>query len=466
MYEKDGWRIFTPRHAPRSDDIPGHLTFALKYEGVDLAVLKKLFIKIGPDEIKAWVMEAGTSAYARRIWFFYEWLLNETLGLRPASSKLPYVPAVDPDMQWTAEKEKFSPMQKVKNNLPGTPSFCPMIFLTEKLRAFSDRGLADRAKSVIAEIPPDRMARAAAFLLLKDSKSSFVIEGEDPPQNRIQRWGRAVASAGEYTIELHELLRLQKIVIGDARFVKLGLRQSGGFVGMHDRDSGAPLPDHISARHEDLPRLIEGLTAFDEKTRDDPGLDPILTAAALAFGFVYIHPFEDGNGRIHRYIIHHVLSERGFTPPGIVFPISAAMLDRIKDYRKTLETYSRGLLPLIQWESTREGNVHVLNETADFYRYFDATPQAEFLYECVAQTIEIDVPAEAKFLHGYDTFKNGIADIIDMPERISDMLFRFLQQNNGELSKRARKKEFAMLTDEEVAEIETAYRDIFSEALS
>lgn len=36
--------------------------------------------------------------------------------------------------------------------------------------------------------------------------------------------------------------------------------------------------------------------------------DPVL-AAGIAFGFVFIHPFEGGNGRIHRYLIHHVLAK-------------------------------------------------------------------------------------------------------------------------------------------------------------
>ena len=39
--EESGWRILTPRHAP-SATLEGHLTFALKYEGLDLAVLKRL----------------------------------------------------------------------------------------------------------------------------------------------------------------------------------------------------------------------------------------------------------------------------------------------------------------------------------------------------------------------------------------------------------------------------------------
>jgi Fic family protein len=58
--------------------------------------------------------------------------------------------------------------------------------------------------------------------------------------------------------------------------------------------------------------------------------DPVVAAAMLAFGFVYVHPFEDGNGRIHRYLI---LAKRGFNPPGMVFPVSATILDRIDDYK-------------------------------------------------------------------------------------------------------------------------------------
>ena len=97
----------------------------------------------------------------------------------------------------------------------------------------------------------------------------------------------------------------------------------------------------------------------------------------MAFGFIYIHPFEDGNGRLHRYLIHHVLAERGFNPPGLVFPVSSVILRLIDDYRRVLEGTSRPLLPLIEWESTSRGNIRVLNDTGDFYRFFDATSCAE-----------------------------------------------------------------------------------------
>jgi hypothetical protein len=219
------------------------------------------------------------------------------------------------------------------------------------------------------------------------------------------------------------------------------------------------LPDHISARPEDLASLVDGMIAFD----DDPArkLDPVIAAAALAFGFVYIHPFADGNGRIHRYLIHHALAQRGFNPPGVVFPVSAVILERIEDYRRTLESYSRRLLPLVEWEPTPEFNVRVLNDTADFYRFFDATPHAEFLYECVRTTIEEALPAETSFLRRYDAFRQKVEAIVDMPERMIDLLFHFLHQNGGHLSQRARERELRELTDQEAARIETIFRDTF-----
>jgi hypothetical protein len=337
-----------------------------------------------------------------------------------------------------------------------------LVFRTPSLEDFAAMNLLSRAQQAVADVPKDVLSRTAAFLLLKDSRSSYAIEGERPPQDRIQRWGRAIGEAGRRPIDLGELLRLQAIVIGDARFVTLGLRNDGGFVGEHERETRMPIPDHISARPEDLRALLDGMTAFDSGAVS--GLDAVIAAAVLAFGFVYAHPFEDGNGRIHRYLIHHVLAERGFNPAGVVFPVSAAILERIDEYRGVLEDYSRRLLPLIEWEPTADGNVRVLNDTGDYYRFFDATPHAEFLYGCVKQTIEVDLPREIEFLARYDRFRARIEALVDMPERTIDLLFRFLQQNNGTLSQRAREQEFANLTEGEAAATEQAYREIFQPA--
>ncbi len=456
LLEEAGWRIYSPRHSPKAS-LEGHLTFALKYEGLDLAVLSRLFDATGPTDVAALVKAKPTGAYARRIWFLYEWLTGRQLDL-PNADRGAYAPVVDPNRQYAAPAET-SPRHRVKNNLPGTPAFCPLVFRTEALERFVAMDLHARAQDAVAAVPRDLLARTAAFLLLKDSKSSFAIEGEHPPQDRIQRWGRAIGQAGQQPIDTDELARLQRIVIGDARFVHLGLRTEGGFVGERDRDSRMPIPDHISARPEDLAGLMDGMAAFDRQTAQQ--LDPVIAAAILAFGFVYAHPFEDGNGRVHRYLIHHVLARRGFHPAGVVFPVSAAILERIEDYREVLEDYSQRLLPVVDWAPTDDGNVRVLNGTGDFYRFFDATGHAEFLYRCVQKTIEHDLPQEAEFLKRYDRFRSDLNLVVDMPDRLSSLLFRFLHQNGGQMSRRAREKEFAALTDGEAERIEAIYQDAF-----
>lgn len=204
-----------------------------------------------------------------------------------------------------------------------------------------------------------------------------------------------------------------------------------------------------------------GLVEANDRMRDD-GVDPVLKAAATAFGFVYVHPFQDGNGRVHRCLIHHVLAERKFTPPGMVFPVSSVMLDRIDDYRAALQAHSRPLMPFIEWRPTPERNVEVLNETADLYRYFDCTAEAEFLYACVRRTVEQDLPREIDYLSRHDEARRRIMDAVEMPDRVADDLVLFIRQNDGSLSKKRREGEFKNLRDEEVAMIEDIVNDAFA----
>ena len=54
--EDGGWRIYSPRYAPDAS-LEGHLTFALKHEGLHLSVLKRLFAASGPAPIENIVKE-------------------------------------------------------------------------------------------------------------------------------------------------------------------------------------------------------------------------------------------------------------------------------------------------------------------------------------------------------------------------------------------------------------------------
>ncbi len=303
------------------------------------------------------------------------------------------------------------------------------------------------------------VARAASFLLLADSRASFQIEGDRPPRSRLERWGRAVLQAGKTRLTLDEIIRLHDVLIEDRRFVPPGLRSDGVFLG--ERDAvGDPLPEFIGARAQDLADLMAGLLAANDRMRDD-GLDPVLQAAATAFGFVYLHPFGDGNGRLHRCLIHHVLAERRFTPAGIVFPVSSVMLDRIDDYRTTLQGHSAALMPFIEWRPTPDRNVEVLNDTADLYRYFDCTQAAEFLFACVQRTVDEDLPREIDYLRRHDLARQRTMEAVEMPDRLAENLLLFIRQNNGVLSRNRREGEFRQLTDEEVARIERIVADAF-----
>ena len=240
----------------------------------------------------------------------------------------------------------------------------------------------------------------------------------------------------------------------------MGFRKKGGFVGEHDRTTGEPIPEHISARWQDIATLMSGLVATNKLLIENE-FDAVLAASMIAFGFVFIHPFEDGNGRIHRYLIHHTLAKKNFSQQGIIFPVSASILDHIDDYRIILEKFSHPLLDYIEWRETEDHNIEVLNDTIDYYRYFDITPQAEFLYDCVIDTIENIIPSEVSYLGHYDEFKRFVDDEFEMPDKMVALLVRFLEQNNGELSKRAREKEFEALSETEVNQIEMRYNEIF-----
>jgi hypothetical protein len=334
-----------------------------------------------------------------------------------------------------------------------------MIRRTPALTEFVRLDLAAEAVKTVGRTGAHVVARAASFLLLADSRASFEIEGERPPRNRLERWGRAVLQAGRNPLTLDEILRLQLVLIEDARFVRPGLRPDGVFLGERDH-FGDPLPEFIGARPDNLAGLMAGLIEANDRMRAD-GIDAVLKAAASAFGFVYIHPFQDGNGRMHRCLIHHVLAERKFTPPGMVFPVSSVMLDRIDDYRAALQAHSAPLMPFIEWRPTAERNVEVLNETADLYLYFDCTAEAEFLYACVRRTVNEDLPREIDYLRRHDEALRRIMEMVEMPNRMAENMVLYIRQNNGRLSKRRREGEFKQLTGEEVAVIESIVQEEF-----
>lgn len=450
------WHIYDKRYEP-GDTVADHLTFALRHEDLDLLVLKRIFQALPEATLTDFVRTTPMGIPNRRAWFLYEFLMGRALDI-PDAPNVTAVEVLDSKRYYTLPGA-LSRRHRVRNNLLGTPAFCPVIRRTPLLETLIAEHLAIRARETVGRVSQQLIARAASFLLLADSKASFQIEGERPPRNRLERWGRAVLQAGRYPLMVDELNRLHGLLIEDTRFFRPGLRTEGVFLGERTVD-GDPLPEFIGARPQDLEDLVPGLLAANEHMGAGH-LDPVLQAAATAFGFVYIHPFEDGNGRLQRYLIHHVLAEQKFSPPSVVFPVSSVMLDRIDEFRRTLQAHSGALMPYIEWTPTERRNVDVLNDTADLYRYFDATGAAEFLYSCVQRTVTYDFPREIDYLHRHDEAIRAIMEIVEMPDQVAEDLLMFIRQNEGALPNRRRQREFQALTDQEVQAIENAVCEAF-----
>jgi hypothetical protein len=438
-----------------------HLEFALKREGVHLQLLRALLPRLTADELAAHVRSKPTGAYARRLWFLYEEFSGQRLNL-PDAAQGNYVDLLDPRDYYTGPVRR-SPRHRVNVNLPGTLSFSPMVRRTKRLKAAEASQLEQRCRKVIESIPPELYTRALQFLYTKETKSSYAIERETPDQQRAQKFADALhgASQRDYLRE-ETLVALQQAIV-DPRFANSGWRDSIAEQNYVSRSVGQTEEEmhFVAPRPGDLPELMPAY--LDASRRILNHLHPVIAAALIAYPFVFLHPFSDGNGRLHRFLIHYVLSFRRFAPDGVVFPISATMLHRLRDYDASLESFSKPLLELVEYKLDGHGRMTVLNDTRDFYRYVDCTLIAETLFSFVEETIEKELPAEIQFLQQYDAARRLMRDVVDLPNRHADLFVRLCLQGNGYISKAKRQlPEYAALSDEEVAGLEAAVVEAFA----
>jgi hypothetical protein len=456
--ETADWYIFDNKYAVEGT-VQAHLTFSLKHENLDLLVLKQIFRALPKQEITTFIETKPAASAVRRIWFLYEFLIKEKLAV-PDAGKLANIDLIN-SKQYFAASGKISKRHRIRNNLLGTADFCPIVRRTKLLEDYASKDLSKRVQTILDRVSSSLVARAASFILLADTQASFAIEGERLQINSKQRWLKAVQDVGQTPLSVDELNRLQDLLLGDTRFSASGLRKDHVFIGKRT-SSNEPLPEFIGARPEDLSQLLQGLIKANA-IMSESGIDAIVQAAATAFGFVFIHPYEDGNGRLHRWLIHQVLAEREFSPKGLVFPVSTVMLKQIESYKSVLKNHSQPLMPFIEWQATNRGNVVVTNNTADLYRYFDATEAAEFLYGCVEETIKVDVPRELDYLKRHDRALNDITIAVEIPNRAAESFIMFMQQNNWKLPKGRRVDEFKELTDSEVAKLESLVQAAFND---
>lgn len=437
------------------------IKFALRYEPLDLGFYKALFKKIEKDWVTEKIRQAPTGIYARRLWYLYELLTAEKLDLEDVPPTK-YVDLVDPKHQLTGSVKKIL-RQKLNDNLYGTNYFCPLIRRTEKIQQSLNTDLQAKTSAVIEQTDPYILARAVQYLYTKETKSSYAIEGERLSRKRGERFVEALRHADSFDLtEKEDFIKLQNILV-DSRYAEADWREVQNFIGQTMSDFREQI-HFVCPKPTDVAELMQEWMDFAAKVTKNKKADPVAFAAAASFGFVFIHPFEDGNGRIHRFLIHQILDKSGFTPKGILLPISAVMLRQRRQYDEVLESFSKKIMPFIDYQTDEKGYVRVKDETSDLYRFWDATQFVEYLFDAIAETIETDLREEIGFLEIFDDALEAANNIVEMPDRQASLLVRLIMQNKGKLSKNKRTK-FDKLTTKEIKQIEKSVSAIIKNNL-
>ena len=441
-------------HSYRPNDGDGnHLEFALKYDGVNFGILSAIFETIDKNELLTYINSKPTGKYARRIWFLYEFLTGRKLPLKNLT-KGNYTELLEPDRYYTVVPGERVQRQRIIYNLLGDNWFCPVVRRTEKLQKMESVDLSKRCKDVLTSYPPELLRRALSFLYTKETKSSFEIEHIKPSASRIERFiGLLEIAEHKDFCEKESLIDIQNRIV-DPRFKDTNYRTNQNYVGQ-TVSYQKEIVHYICPSPDDLPKLMDGLL-FSHRKMKSGNIPAVIHAAVIAYGFVFMHPFIDGNGRIHRFLIHNILSCRDMIPKGIMFPVSAVMLKDPAAYDNSLEIFSRPLMKLIEYTLDSLGEMTVHNNTSYLYRFIDMTNQAEALYNFVSLTIENELVEELNFLANYDKTKKAIQEIIDMPDRLIYLFIQLCLQNNGSLSTQKRATHFDFLTDKELSLMEKA----------
>ena len=182
--------------------------------------------------------------------------------------------------------------------------------LTASARAIAEAELGERGGVNASMVVGNVAAMTAALALSEDVSAQRILDLHKALLARADP-----ASAGRW--------RDEQVWIGGSR------------LGPHSASFVPPV-------HERVPGLIDDLVEFI--ARDDV---PVLAHAALAHAqFETIHPFEDGNGRTGRALVHAMLRSKGLTRT-VTVPISAGLLVDIPGYFAALTAYRSGNPELI-----------------------------------------------------------------------------------------------------------------------
>jgi len=453
-------QTYGPKYAPKTDTAIGHIEFMLKYDDLNLDLLSAVFRKLEEQELLNYIYESPSGRYSRRIGYLYEWLTNRKLNITHEVSGN-YTNLLDTERYLTGKIIKNA-RWRINDNLLGVPEFCPIIRKTQALKELLTKDIRNEIEGLKNDYSPEIFQRASQYLYRKETRSSYEIESEKPSLDRVDRFITILYQAGKRPfseVMAEQNLTILQNAIVDPRYAQPGFRDFQNYIGQTNY-RGEEIYHYVCPPPTMVGSLMTGLTATEEKTLGTP---EVVRAAIIAFGFVFIHPFLDGNGRIHRFLIHDMLTRDGLAEQGLIIPVSAHMLQNMAEYDTALEDYSKPLMQRVRFSISGSGDLSIDNpdNISPYFRYPDLTIQSEYLAKTIFSTIQEDLLEELFFLERYDELKKKLQQLIDMPDkRLSDVIM-YLHQNKGVFPNR-RKKQFEEITDAEFEAIESIYLEIFS----
>lgn len=439
--------------------IAEHLKFALKYEVLHLEFLARVFKAAGPGPFEEWIRHEPSGTYARRIGFLYEWLTGLRLDV-PDTPSGNYVDALDPGAYLVAGKSTNVPRWRVRDNMPGTRDFCPVVYRSPAVSAIADYDCANALRDLEVVFGADVLLRSAMWLTIKESRASFAIEHEEKKVDCVRRFAAVMETrcgSGGDPFEPSTLESLQKEILGPA--TRYGVRGSPVFVG--HTAAYEDIVDYIGPHWDQARPLLAGLQVSMAKTA---GQSPILRAAVASFGFVFIHPMSDGNGRISRFLVNDVLRRDRAVPAPFILPISATITNSASErvgYDRALEHFSRPLMRAysehyrfgapVQHADGVESNFEfdAYDEALPVWRYPDLTYQAHYLGRVIKVTIEEEMRAEADLLRSIERARLAVKQHLEGPNTDIDQIIRSVRDNGWTVSGKL-KKAFPMLEDGEL----------------
>ncbi|HZZ12977.1 MAG TPA: Fic family protein [Paraburkholderia sp.] len=428
-----------------------NLTFAFRHEGIHLEFLARLYaVPSVRGELEAWIAREPTGAYARRACFFYEWLTRARLEA-PDVARGNYVDALNA-ADFVVGAPVNNPRWRVRDNLPGNPDFCPVIRRGEAVQRAEAYDLAAPLAELEADFGIDLIMRSAVWLTVKESRASFLIEHEQDNEDRIRRFAAVMESecgrhANPFNAQTLDIL--QRGILGQSA-LRYGIRRSPVYVGHVARYQ--PVVDYIAPHWRDVDAMLTGLGRFLERTAQGAS---IVRAAAASFGFVYVHPMADGNGRISRFLINDILRRDGALPAPIILPVSATITHSTRDraaYDRVLERFSRPFMTHYADQYTFgktemaddgvEYNLHfrAYDDALPAWRYPDLTAHVVYLADVIDATLTHEMRNEARFLHSNDKARRAIKAFLEAPDHDLDAIIRSVRQNGNSMSNNLRKR--------------------------